>query len=158
MSMKPKSDHANIIVPPPVLYAVPLALGVFLDWKVRALPLLGKVQARHTGEVAMTLGSALVVWSFLQFFLKRTSPVPIQPANALIVEGPFRWTRNPLYLALAILYVGVAFLANTLWPFFFFPLVLFAVDFFVINREEAYLERRFGEEYREYRSRVRRWV
>jgi protein-S-isoprenylcysteine O-methyltransferase Ste14 len=76
----------------------------------------------------------------------------------LTTEGPFRYTRNPSYLALAIVYAGIAALRNSLWAVLLLPLVLIVIQREVIGREERYLERAFGEEYLAYKARVRRWV
>ena len=83
---------------------------------------------------------------------------PDQPTLAIVSDGPFRFTRNPLYLALTGLYAGIALLVNALWPLLLLAPVLAVLRWGVIAREERYLEAKFGEAYRAYRSRVRRWV
>jgi protein-S-isoprenylcysteine O-methyltransferase Ste14 len=84
--------------------------------------------------------------------------VPMNPTTALVTSGPYRLTRNPMYLGMAFLYVALAFAFGVMWALVFLPAVLVVVDRFVIVREEPYLERKFGQAYREYRSRVRRWL
>jgi protein-S-isoprenylcysteine O-methyltransferase Ste14 len=84
--------------------------------------------------------------------------VPGKPTSSLITDGPFRYTRNPGYLAGAMVYAGVASLTNVLWAFLFLPVVLFMMQRTAIEREERYLERKFGEEYLDYKARVRRWI
>jgi protein-S-isoprenylcysteine O-methyltransferase Ste14 len=81
-----------------------------------------------------------------------------RPVPRLTTEGPFRYTRNPGYLGLAIIYAGIAVLRNALWAILFLPVVLYVIEREVIGREERYLERTFGEEYLAYKARVRRWV
>jgi protein-S-isoprenylcysteine O-methyltransferase Ste14 len=91
----------------------------------------------------------------------RDADVPIRtdkPVPRLTTEGPFRYSRNPSYLALAMIYAGIAVLRNSLWTILFLPVVLVVIQREVIGREERYLERTFGEEYRDYKTRVRRWV
>jgi len=91
----------------------------------------------------------------------RKSDVPIRtdkPVPRLTTEGPFRYSRNPSYLALAMIYAGIAFLLNSLWAILFLPLVVVVMQREVIGREERYLERTFGEEYLTYKGKVRRWV
>ena len=86
---------------------------------------------------------------------------PIDPRKSvarLVTHGPFRFTRNPSYLSFAVYYVGIASLVNTRWPLFLLPLVLLVVQRGVIEREEQYLERKFGQEYLRYKARVRRWI
>jgi protein-S-isoprenylcysteine O-methyltransferase Ste14 len=81
-----------------------------------------------------------------------------RPVPRLVIDGPFRYTRNPGYLGLAMLYAGIAVLRNALWAILFLPLVVYVIQRQVIGREERYLERTFGEEYLAYKRRVRRWV
>ena len=76
----------------------------------------------------------------------------------LTTEGPFRYSRNPAYLSLAMIYAGIAVLRNSLWTILLLPLVVYVIQREVIGREERYLERTFGEEYLDYKTRVRRWV
>lgn len=76
----------------------------------------------------------------------------------MVTNGPYRFTRNPMYLGFTLLYLGAAFWVNTAWPVILLPLVLAVMHYGVIVREEAYLERVFAEEYRTYRQRVRRWL
>jgi protein-S-isoprenylcysteine O-methyltransferase Ste14 len=87
-----------------------------------------------------------------------TSPDWDSPATVLIVHGPFRFSRNPQYLSVTILYLGVAISVNALWPIVLLPVFLLGFTIGVIWREERYLERRFGEEYLRYKGRVRRWL
>ena len=91
----------------------------------------------------------------------RKTDVPIRtdkPVPGLTTEGPFRYSRNPSYLALAMIYAGIGFLLNSLWAILFLPLVVVVMQREVIGREERYLERTFGEEYLTYKGKVRRWV
>ena len=81
-----------------------------------------------------------------------------RPVPRLVTDGPFRFTRNPGYLGLAMLYAGIALLRNSLWAILLLPVVVYVIQREVIGREERYLERTFGEEYLAYKTRVRRWV
>jgi protein-S-isoprenylcysteine O-methyltransferase Ste14 len=81
---------------------------------------------------------------------------PYEPVTTIVVEGPYRFTRNPLYLASALIYAGIAVRLNALWAAVLLPLVLGVVQCAVVEREERYLERKFGEEYTQYKARVRR--
>ncbi len=101
--------------------------------------------------------------ALLGWFLKtmRDADAPVRtdkPVPRLTTEGPFRYSRNPAYLSLAMIYVGIAVLRNALWAILLLPLVLIVIQREVIGREERYLERTFGEEYLDYKTRVRRWV
>jgi protein-S-isoprenylcysteine O-methyltransferase Ste14 len=81
-----------------------------------------------------------------------------KPVSSLVQDGPFRYSRNPGYLSLTMLYAGIAILRNALWAILLVPLVLYVIQREVIEREERYLQRTFGEEYLAYKRRVRRWV
>jgi protein-S-isoprenylcysteine O-methyltransferase Ste14 len=102
--------------------------------------------------------AVLVFWALIAFRRARTTVLPNRPANSLVTTGPYRYTRNPMYVSFAILYVAAALMMNTLWPFLVLPLVILTVDRLVIVREERYLSSAFPEEYYGYRRRVRRWL
>jgi protein-S-isoprenylcysteine O-methyltransferase Ste14 len=87
-----------------------------------------------------------------------TTMRPDKPVSNLIQDGPFRYTRNPLYLSDAMIYSGIAVLRNSLWSILLLPVAMFVIEREVMGREERYLERTFGEEYLDYRRRVRRWI
>jgi len=81
-----------------------------------------------------------------------------KPVSTLVQDGPFRYSRNPGYLSLTMIYAGIAILRNALWAILLLPLLVLITQREVIEREERYLERTFGEEYLAYKRRVRRWV
>jgi protein-S-isoprenylcysteine O-methyltransferase Ste14 len=145
-----------VLAPPPLIYLVPLALGLLLH---RRYPF--EVPGRTVTTVlglGCILAAAIVLPALLAFRRAATRPEPWRPATALVTEGPYRFSRNPMYLGFTLLYLGIALLFGSLWPLLFLPLVLWVMHFGVIVREEAYLERRFGDGYREYRRRVNRWL
>ena len=150
-------DDPGIKVPPPLIYLAPLVLGLLLEGR-RRLPFLPRRATRALGWPLVVGGAALNAW-FLRTI--READVPIRtdrPVPRLTTQGPFRYTRNPSYLALAIIYAGIATLRNSLWAVLLLPLVVYVIQREVIGREERYLERAFGEEYLAYKARVRRWV
>jgi protein-S-isoprenylcysteine O-methyltransferase Ste14 len=150
-------DDPGIKVPPPLIYLVPLVLGVLLDRR-RHLPFLPRGVARALGWPLIGGGLALSGW-FLRTMRAADAPIRTdRPVPRLTTEGPFRFSRNPGYLALAIIYAGIAVLRDSLWAILPLPLVVFVIQREVIGREERYLERAFGEEYLDYKGRVRRWV
>jgi protein-S-isoprenylcysteine O-methyltransferase Ste14 len=155
--MSDERDNPGISVPPPLIYVVPLALGLLLDRRAH-LPFLPRGVSRGLGWSLLGGGVVLNGW-----FLKtiRNAEVPIRtdrPVPRLTTEGPFRYTRNPSYLALAAIYAGIAVLRNSVWAMLMLPLVVMVIQRGVIGREERYLERTFGEEYLAYKERVHRWV
>src|SRR5215212_9410338 len=150
-------DNPGIKVPPPLIYLLPLVLGLVLDRRAH-VPFLPRSAARALGWPLISGGVVLNGW-FLRTI--READVPIRtdkPVPRLTTEGPFRYSRNPSYLALAMIYAGIAVVRNSLWAILLLPLVLYVTQREVIGREERYLERTFGEEYRAYGARVRRWM
>ena len=155
--MADDQDDPGIRVPPPLIYLLPLILGLLLN-KRAPVPFLPRSAARGLGWPLIGSGVVLNGW-FLRTI--RDADVPVRtdkPVPRLTTEGPFRYSRNPSYLALAMLYAGIAVLRNSPWAILFLPVVLVVIRREVIGREERYLERTFGEEYRDYKTRVRRWV
>jgi protein-S-isoprenylcysteine O-methyltransferase Ste14 len=149
-------DIAHVLAPPPLLYLGPLVVGLAVDrwWPFGILPAPWRWIAG-----ALCLGvSGLLVAAILAFRRARTRPEPWKPTTALVVDGPYRFTRNPMYLGFTLIYAGVALLANSGWPFGLLPGVLVVMQLFVIRREERYLERKFGDAYRAYCATVRRWL
>jgi len=150
-------DHPDVRVPPPLLYLSVLGIGLLLQ-QTAPLPLI-PLSTSHPLAIACAAGWAgLMAWGVSSFRRARTSLIPVRPATALITDGPFRFTRNPLYLSLVLLYLGITFWLGVLWPIVLLPALIFLVQQVVILREEAYLESRFGEAYRAYQARVRRWL
>jgi protein-S-isoprenylcysteine O-methyltransferase Ste14 len=155
--MTDERDNPGIKVPPPLIYMVPLVLGLMLD-RIRQVSLLPRGVARGLGWSLMGGGVVLNAW-FLKAIRKTNVPLRTdKPVPRLITEGPFRYSRNPSYLALAMIYAGIASLRSSLWAMLLLPAVVMAMHREVIGREERYLERTFGEEYLIYKEKVRRWV
>jgi protein-S-isoprenylcysteine O-methyltransferase Ste14 len=153
------NDHDNpgIRVPPPLIYLLPLLLGLLLDRRSH-VPFLPRGVGRIIGWPLIGGGALLAGW-FRRTMREADAPVRTdKPVPRLTTDGPFRYTRNPAYLSLAVIYAGIAVLRNALWAILLLPLVLFVVQREVIGREERYLERTFGEEYLDYKRRVRRWM
>jgi protein-S-isoprenylcysteine O-methyltransferase Ste14 len=149
-------DTSGIRVPPPVYYLAAFLIGVALEFVFPTnWPPLGVRLAIGLIGVAAWLfldGAAMV-----SFRRAGTSVAPMNPTTALVTSGPYRVTRNPMYLGMAILYVAFAFAFGVIWALVFIPAVVVVIDRFVIAREEPYLERKFGRAYRDYKARVRRW-
>ena len=150
-------DTPGIRVPPPPVYLLALLLGLLLDRKAH-VPLLPRGVVRLLGWPLVGGGMALAVW-FARTMRSADTTIRIdKPVSSLVQDGPFRYTRNPGYVALTMIYTGIATLRNALWAILLLPLVLYVIERAVIEREERYLERTFGEEYLAYKARVRRWV
>lgn len=150
-------QHAGVYVPPPLFYVIIFVVATLLD-HLKPLAFAATVTSRVIG-IALILGAvALAMWSIGLFWRQGTSMVPVKPSTAFVVDGPYRFSRNPMYMSMLIAYIGAALIAASFWPFLLLPVVIIVVDVFVIHREERYLSARFGEEYALYRSRVRRWI
>jgi protein-S-isoprenylcysteine O-methyltransferase Ste14 len=150
-------DIPGVIAPPPLIYAAGIAIGFALE---AVLP-----SPSVPDPLRWTLGGALLVvgialqGSFIAWFRRARTPVaPYHPTTALVTSGPYRISRNPAYLGFTLISSGIAFLANAVWLLAPLPVVLAVMRWGVIGREERYLERRFGEEYRRYKARTRRWL
>ncbi len=150
-------DNPGVIAPPPLIYAGPLAVGLLLNLKF-PLRFMPRKVAAILGVTLIGASVALVSQAFQRMRRAGTNVNPTEPATVLVTEGPFKFTRNPLYLSLTLFYAGVATLVNALWAMLLLPIVLFVVNREVIEREERYLERKFGEQYMKYKGRVRRWI
>jgi protein-S-isoprenylcysteine O-methyltransferase Ste14 len=120
--------------------------------------LLPPVLANVLGGLSFILAVILAVLASRTMRQAGTNVNPSQPTTAIVSDGPFRFTRNPLYLSLTLLYSSISLLANALWPMLMLPIVLIIIERGVIAREERYLEDKFGEEYTHYKARVRRWI
>lgn len=150
-------DNPNVIAFPPLIYAVPMAAGILLH-ALLPMNLLPPVLANILGGLSFILAVILAVSASRTMRQAGTNVNPSQPTTAIVSDGPFRFTRNPLYLSLTLLYSSISLLVNALWPMLMLPIVLIIIDRGVIAREERYLEDKFGEEYTQYKVRVRRWI
>lgn len=106
----------------------------------------------------MILGVVLDLWALREFLRRKTHLLPFRPARVVVVEGPYRWTRNPMYLGMLSLSLGLALLVDSLWALLASALFFLVLDGWVIPREERYLTRRFGNDYRAYCRQVSRWL
>jgi protein-S-isoprenylcysteine O-methyltransferase Ste14 len=147
----------GVLVFPPLLFGVTLALGLLLHliYPVNLLPVL---LARKAGTLILIASVWLALSAEAAMNRAGTNVRPDRPTLALVTDGPFRFTRNPLYLAAIGIYVGIALLVATLWPLVLLIPLLVVLAKGVIAREERYLEGKFGDTYRNYKSRVRRWL
>jgi protein-S-isoprenylcysteine O-methyltransferase Ste14 len=152
-----EADRADVRIPPPVIYVAGFLVGVALElaFPTGGLPLAFALLAGLLGGALWVAFDASAMWLFHR---ARTSIVPMRPTTALVTSGPYRLTRNPMYVGMAFLYVGLALALGVIWSLAFLPVVVFAVDRFVIAHEERYLEAKFGDEYLDYKGRVRRWL
>ena len=149
-------DIPGVVAPPPLLYAAALGAGLLIEhWFPR--PVLPQGWAHPLGALLFASG-LLGIAAVVAFRRAHTSPNPWKTTTQLVTGGIYRVSRNPMYVGFTLWYLGVASWANSLWPLLLLPLVVVIMIYGVILREERYLDRRFGEEYRRYRAQVRRWL
>lgn len=153
-------DGAGVRIPPPLYFVVPLLAGYLLQrqWPIALVPPAAARAASIVGAALVVAWIALMLSAFALFIRAKTSIIPVRPTTTIVVTGPYRFTRNPMYLGFALGYAGASLLWNACWPVILFPVALIAVRRLAIDREERYLERKFGGEYLAYRARVRRWL
>lgn len=152
-----RDDTAGVIAPPPLIYIAGLAVGFGLEVLLPSASVPAAV--RWPVGAVLALAGVGVAASFFGALSRARTPVdPYRPTTTLVTSGPYRLSRNPGYLALALTYAAIAVLSGALWPLVTLVPTLAVVDRGVIAREERYLERRFGEEYRRYKARTRRWI
>jgi len=157
-SSAPKpADHAGVKVPPPLIYAGVFGVGMLLQ-QFFPVELLHIPMGRIVAFVCISIAAILGVWGLVSFWLARTNPLPDKPSTVLVMVGPYRLTRNPMYMSLIFLYVGLAIWFDIFWALVLLPLCIAIIRYYVIAKEEGYLERKFGQEYLDYKARVRRWL
>ncbi len=150
-------DTAGVIAPPPLIYLGALGAGFGLDATIGRASLPAAI-ARPVGAALIGAGAALL-GGFVQAFGRARTPLdPYKPSEAIVADGPYRLTRNPGYLGMALSYGGIALVANAPWALAPLPVAIAVVDRGVIAREERYLERKFGAGYTNYARGVRRWI
>jgi len=151
------ADRPGVIARPPLIYAAALLVALLLRW-IRPWPILPPRLVPWIGLALVALGLAIAIPGRLALKSAGTNVNPSKPTTAIVTRGPYRFTRNPLYIALTCLYVGLTLAFDTGWGLVLLVPVLATMHFGVVLREERYLEGKFGEEYRQYRGRVRRYL
>jgi protein-S-isoprenylcysteine O-methyltransferase Ste14 len=149
--------NAGVRVPPPFIYLAGFLVGWGLQ-RLVTLPSLDPPADMSLGLVGIAGGLGLVGPSALRFFRAGTNLAPHQPTTALVFDGPYRFTRNPIYIGFAFIYAGAAIWSGITGALVTLPVVLVVIDRAVIAREERYLEAQFGDKYMTYKARVRRWL
>ena len=151
------STGAQVRLIPPVVYLTPFALMWALQqWRPWTIP--GAAATNVAGLALIASGIFLMLWSFVTLTRANTTVIPWQQVSAIVATGPFRFSRNPIYLADAITYLGGSLAIHSWWPLLVVPGIVLVMRRKVIDREERYLTEHFGDAYREYQLRVRRWL
>ena len=157
----PAGDSPRIRFLPPLIYLAAFGVGGALD-RLLPWPLATSFEAlaalRWTGGALVVAGVLLDLWSIGVFGRAGTSALPFRPASTLVADGPYRWSRNPMYLGMTLTLLGVGLYLGRGWIALSAFLAMLVIDRYAIAREERYLERTFGAGYLGYRRRVRRWL
>ena len=151
------SDNPGVVAPPPFIYLAAFVLVLVLRW-LRPMPIVGGAAALWLGLVCIATGFGIAVWGRRTMKSAGTNINPSRPATAIVRSGPFRYSRNPLYLALTLLFLGLSLAFDTWWGVVVLLPLAAVMHRGVVLREERYLDRKFGETYRQYRADVRRYL
>jgi len=152
-------DNPGVYIPPPLLYAAIFIGAVLIQKKVDLDNSLFKTRfILFTSLVFFVPAIFFIVRSLTQFVRTRNTVMTIKAAESLQITGIYQISRNPMYLGLVFIYLGLTCLIGNWWNIILLPLLLFIIQEYVIRREEKYLERKFGEDYIRYKQEVRRWL
>jgi protein-S-isoprenylcysteine O-methyltransferase Ste14 len=154
--------NSGVKFPPPTIFVAAAIIAWLLETRVTRIHIVGGAAASFSmeifGAILLLAGFALISWGLYTFASAHTGILPMRPATTIVDFGPYRFTRNPMYTGMTIMYVGGALGLNWGWALILLPAVLIAVYALVIRREERYLISAFPTEYGDYKRRVRRWL
>jgi len=157
--MENKKDHPGVPIPPPLFYVATFLLAVLIQRLIQFdKEFFYTTTSKIVGSIIIVVGLFFSFPAFRQFFKTKNTLVTIKSASSLQTTGIYSVSRNPMYLSLLLIYTGLAFLIGNWWNIILLPLLFLVVQEYIIKREEKYLERRFGQEYLNYKSKVRRWL
>jgi protein-S-isoprenylcysteine O-methyltransferase Ste14 len=152
-------DNPGVYIPPPLIYVAVFVLAVFLQKKTGIDNSLFHTRSiLFTSILFFVCAVYFMIRSLNQFIRTKNTVVTIKAAESLQITGIYKTTRNPMYVSLVLVYLGLTCLIGNWWNIILLPLLLLVVQEYVIKREEKYLARKFGNEYMEYRQHVRRWL
>ena len=152
-----RPDHAGVAFHPPLLLLSAIVLGFAARW-VAPLSFLPVVISGTAGPIISGVSLVLFFWAVYSMRSGGASIPTGEPTERIILSGPYSFSRNPIYLAMLLLQIGIGFWANSLWFLLFAALSVALLVWGVISREELYLERKFGADYVAYKTQVRRWL
>ena len=149
---------ANVHFPPPLVFVGFTLLGVILRYSVGPIPFPATSWTRLGGIAVLLAGVTIIISARTLFTRTGQSPVPWKPTPELILRGPYRFTRNPMYVGVTCVQIGLGVAVGNVWIALLAPVALLAVHFIAVLPEEKYLADKFGPGYDEYRARVRRYL
>ncbi len=154
---KVNSDTPNVKIIPPLVYLAGIVVGLLVSMWM-PITVIPNPTAWISGGFLILCGAVLAGPAILKFKGVGTTVRPDRAASSLVIAGPYRITRNPMYLGLALVYLGIAIADQSIWALILFPVILIIIQHWAIEPEEAFLERRFGTDYSRYKANVRRWL
>ena len=152
------ADTAQVIIRPPLAWGLAVIAGLTLNWLVPLPFLPADLPAGWLGAMVFVLAVALVAWAIVTMTRVGSNVPTNRPTTTIVEAGPYRFTRNPIYLGMFLGLIGLAIAFDNLWLLMVLVPFALVIRYGVVAREEAYLERKFSDIYRGYRSRVRRWL
>jgi protein-S-isoprenylcysteine O-methyltransferase Ste14 len=154
---EPDIHGPGVRIHPPLIFGFSILCGMGLD-RLHSLPIPGIEDGRLAGGITITIAILIALWALIGFYRADTDVRPDRPDSALITSGPYRYSRNPLYIVLTLVQVTAALWLNMLWVLLLAPVSTVIINYYAVVREERYLEQRFGPVYLDYKRRVRRWL
>jgi len=151
-------DHADVRILPPLLFLGSIVLGVLLQLTIVVRLEVESGLRVPIGLALVALGVAPMAWAIRWMSRTKQDPDPRKPTPELIAGGPYRFSRNPIYVGMALIQAGIGVALGNLWILLLLVPTLVVLRRSVIEKEEAYLERKFGDSYARYRATVRRWL
>jgi protein-S-isoprenylcysteine O-methyltransferase Ste14 len=151
-------DRSNAVVRPPIAWALAFIAGVVLD-RLYPLPFVPEyLPGRWIGIIVFAAAFGLAAWAIAMLRALGTPVETVNPTTTIVADGPYGFTRNPIYVGMLLGQIGLAIALNSLWILVTLVPFYFVLRYGVVAREEAYLERKFGRGYLDYKDRVRRWL
>ena len=157
-AMADATDTANVIIRPPIAWAVAVLAGLAVNWLLPLPFVPAPVPAGWLGAIVFVLALALFAWAIVTITRAGSNVRTALPTTTIVESGPYRFTRNPIYLGMSLGLISLAIAFDNLWLLLMLVPFAVVIRYGVVAREEAYLERKFGDVYRRYRARVRRWL
>ena len=155
--MHEAQDRPGVIAKPPIIYGVALGVGLVLQG-VYPMPITRSSLGRWSGFALIALGGLLAYAAVKAFERGNTPKNPSRPTTTIVTSGPYRYSRNPMYVSLTLLLWGLGLAISSGWLLLLSAPVLVIMQVGVIHREERYLENKFGQVYLEYKASARRWL
>lgn len=155
--MNEPKDHASVKIHPPILTLIHIAIAYVAKWVI-PIPFVVPNILRNIGFALVVVGFLLGIAAFREFMKVRTTVDPHGSVSSIVTSGIYRFTRNPIYLGFLLMLIGFPLISGTYWGVLLAPVLIVNFNNLVIQHEEAYLEKKFGDVYTSFKSRVRRWL